>query len=140
MTSDAAERWISGLPGRSFASPTRIRETALRARSWVRLTAHLPPDASGAWLVYEEEGRGCAVALTGPVVVGRGEDADVRPGCSWLSRRHFRVYRDGGWAVEVLGGRNALHLNGERMAGPRPLVSGDLLRVADFDLLFFEAP
>jgi hypothetical protein len=139
MNADGSELWLRSMVGRTVDAPPAVQIAAQRARLWARLMAHMPADAAGAWLLFEEQGKGRAEPLAGDTVVGRGEDAQLRPDCRWLSRRHFRLVRDQVWRVEDLGGRNHLFVNEERVAASRPLVSGDLLRIADFHFLFFES-
>ncbi len=52
--------------------------------------------------------------LSGPLVLGRSEHADVQILVEGVSRQHARLLRDrGGWVVEDLGSRNGTLVNSE---------------------------
>lgn len=79
---------------------------------------------------------GESLDLDGEAVLGR------EPGCTLVladrsvSRRHARVYHDGlQWAVEDLGSRNGLHVDGERVESAI-LHDGDEFRLGDVPLRF----
>lgn len=64
----------------------------------------------------------------GSVVVGRGTASDLAIPDARLSRQHARLWQEGdGWSVEDLGSHNGTYLNGERLARPARLRSGDVL-------------
>ncbi len=70
------------------------------------------------------------------VVIGRSEQADVIVADHSVSRRHARVFREGGaWAVEDLGSRNGTMLNEARLAAPMALKTGDVIRIGDTRLV-----
>lgn len=137
MNPDHSECWVDGAAGREIADFDAFRRASVRARLWSALLIHLPADATGAWLLFEEQGIGRAVRLEAETIVGRGEEAGLRPECRWLSRRHFRLFRNGDWHLEDLGGRNPVRLNDQPVPAPHRLVSGDVIQVADFPMLFF---
>jgi len=83
--------------------------------------------------VTEGKERGKRLAVDAELLIGRaapeedgklGEDPEI-------SRRHARVARaaDGMLAVEDLGSANGTFVNGERIAAPRTLAPGDVVRV-----------
>ena len=56
-------------------------------------------------------------ALKGPVLLGRGDDADIRLADCWASRRHCRIDQVGGTlVVSDVGSRNGTFVNGQRVA------------------------
>lgn len=64
------------------------------------------------------------------VLIGRTEDNDVVLLQGGVSRRHARVYADGGGAwAEDLGSANGTLVNGQRLERPRRLRSGDEITV-----------
>ena len=72
----------------------------------------------------------------GGLVIGRGADADLSVNDASMSRRHARVYAQGGdWFVEDLGARNGTTLNGQRITGAMRLGHGDVLRLGDTSLV-----
>ena len=73
------------------------------------------------------------------VTIGRQAQCDVQVKDTWVSRRHARIAWTGTeYIVEDLGSTNGTFVNGERVAGPRALKSGDLLRLGDQVELGFE--
>jgi two-component system response regulator AtoC len=74
---------------------------------------------------------------SGDVVVGRAETADLRLRDSAVSRSHARITVSGGEAqIADLGSQNGTRLNGERLVGARPLVSGDVVTICSITLVF----
>lgn len=71
---------------------------------------------------------GTRVPLDGPLVIGRGPDADVRIGDEFVSARHALVAptRDGA-LVEDLGSTNGTLLNGRPLSGQAALSAGDVI-------------
>lgn len=66
------------------------------------------------------------------VVVGRHSQADVRLALTDVSRRHCRLFFQGGcWRVQDLASLNGILVNEERML-EAPLYDGDRLRVGGF--------
>ena len=118
-----------------------IRDTDLsdvdsRIRRWAKFSEEAVNLTPGAWLLYREEGEARTVALDGPKVVGRGEEADVRIHYAWLSRRHFQVRpEDGGYVVEDLDSKNHILVNGQ-LVRRRVLASGDNITVGAMRFIF----
>ena len=80
--------------------------------------------------IVEGAGAGHRVALSSPLTVGRGEDADVVLADELVSRRHARVSPSGaGAVVEDLGSRNGTFVNGNQIPGPTRLEPGDQLQL-----------
>jgi pSer/pThr/pTyr-binding forkhead associated (FHA) protein len=80
--------------------------------------------------IVEGAGAGRMVALTAPLTVGRGRDADLVLADELVSRRHARVTPGGsGAVVEDLGSRNGTFVNGDLVIGPTRLVPGDQLQL-----------
>jgi len=64
------------------------------------------------------------------VIIGRSSDAGVAVPDRSMSRRHARLFLEGGeWLVEDLGSRNGTLLNGRRITEPTPVGVGTALRI-----------
>jgi hypothetical protein len=121
-----------------MSDPTRLAAGALVRRALrgepVRALPHLVIRSPGA----AER----AVALPAELTVGRGPEAGLVLADGGASRLHARIRlaEDGAAAVEDLGSKNGLTLNGRALpAGPAALRAGDELRVGA-TLLRFEDP
>ena len=78
-----------------------------------------------------------SLCLDGDVVIGRGKEAQVRLRDGSVSRAHARISMSGGRAEIVdLGSQNGTKVNGERIVGARPLLSGDVITIRDATLVF----
>jgi serine phosphatase RsbU (regulator of sigma subunit) len=72
-------------------------------------------------------------------VVGRSLDADLNLSDPFLSRRHSRLFCDGGRLfVEDLGSRNGTLLNGRRLEGPAEVRTGDSIQISESRLTLVE--
>jgi pSer/pThr/pTyr-binding forkhead associated (FHA) protein len=72
------------------------------------------------------------------LLVGRAPDSDlVLEGDEYASARHarFEPRADGVWIAD-LGSTNGTFVNGQRLAEPRRLSPGDVVRVGETDLRF----
>lgn len=73
----------------------------------------------------------------GEVLLGRGDDVDIRLEDSFASSRHARLVPQGDVTVlEDLGSTNGTRLNGEPLAGPQPLHPGDRIQIGDSEFAF----
>jgi pSer/pThr/pTyr-binding forkhead associated (FHA) protein len=70
--------------------------------------------------------------------VGRMRDNDVVIEDPHVSRRHCAivVHATSGIELHELASKNGTYLNGERLAGPTPLHSGDLIRMCNRQFIF----
>ncbi|QDV73510.1 SpoIIE family protein phosphatase [Botrimarina mediterranea] len=69
--------------------------------------------------------------------IGRSSDCEVSLDVAAVSRRHAEVIRRGAdFVVEDLGSRNGTYVNGQRIAGPTVLASGDLIGICDQEFAF----
>ncbi|MSP60855.1 MAG: FHA domain-containing protein [Myxococcales bacterium] len=76
----------------------------------------------------------------GSLLVGRGDEADVRIESQAVSRRHAELHvSDGEARVADLGSHNGTLLNGERIDGARPLQNGDMIGIGDAELIYRRA-
>ncbi len=80
---------------------------------------------------------GAAYDLSDGVLLGRGDQADIRLEDSFASSRHARLVPQGEVMVlEDLGSTNGTYLNGEPLRGPQPLHVGDRIRIGDSEFEF----
>jgi hypothetical protein len=116
----------------------------------------LPPDATGLYsastlgpidlsgraprLVVERapgHEPGMIYDLDSDLVLGRGEQAEIRLEDPFASARHARVYEQGNIVViEDLGSTNGTYLNEELLETARPLHPGDRVRIGDSEFAF----
>jgi ABC transport system ATP-binding/permease protein len=76
-----------------------------------------------------------------PVVIGREHTCDVPIFSGYVSRRHARLSQQGSaYLVEDLGSRNGTFVNGERVAAPRALKTGDEISLGQGVVLRFAVP
>ena len=72
-----------------------------------------------------------------PLVVGRGEDADVHIGEDGVSRRHFVITpRDDSFFIEDLNSTNGTLVNDQRLLEPRELKVFDRIRAGQALFVF----
>lgn len=80
-------------------------------------------------------------AVDHELVVGRSKKTDIVISLLGLSRRHARIWPDGGRIlVDDMGSQNGTWVNNQRIDGPRPLRHGDLLNFYEYGILFVEDP
>ena len=132
----------------------------LRGARSVRRRGHagapIPPDATGLHsasslgiadltsraprLVVERapgHDPGMIYDLDGDIVLGRGDQAEIRLEDPFASSRHARIYEQGNIVViEDLGSTNGTYLNEELLETPRPLHPGDRVRIGDSEFAF----
>ena len=79
---------------------------------------------------------GREIAITVPkFVIGRGEEANLRPTSDLVSRHHTAINVDNGKVIiEDLKSRNGTFVNGEQITAPHVAKSGDSLRVGRLQL------
>jgi pSer/pThr/pTyr-binding forkhead associated (FHA) protein len=87
-------------------------------------------------VIEDDEGRATVVPLIREELsIGRKEGNTIRLTERNVSRRHARVFRENNlFYVEDLGSYNGVRINGEKIAGRRPLREGDLIRIGDYQL------
>jgi hypothetical protein len=70
--------------------------------------------------------------------IGRLPDNDVVVPDPYVSRRHcaIMVHASAGCELHDVASKNGTYLNGQRLMGPTPLVSGDEIRMCDRQLVF----
>jgi pSer/pThr/pTyr-binding forkhead associated (FHA) protein len=118
--------------------------------------ASVPPDATGLHsasslgssdiahrapqLVVERapgHDAGMIYDLDGTIVLGRGDQAEIRLEDPFASAQHARIYEQGNIVViEDLGSTNGTYLNEEVLQSPRPLHPGDRVRIGDSEFTF----
>lgn len=89
-------------------------------------------------VIRKGEAAGRDHALGGECVVGRHPEATFVIDDHLMSRRHYRVFQQGGvWLVEDLGSTNGTLVNGRKMVR-QPLVDGDLIRSGSTEVQFVQ--
>lgn len=74
-------------------------------------------------------------------IVGRSRKADLRLPEGFVSRRHARLWTEGGrLMVEDLGSANGTFVNGDRIHRPTSLVAGDRVRFDEFEFTVAALP
>jgi pSer/pThr/pTyr-binding forkhead associated (FHA) protein len=116
----------------------------------------IPPDATGLYsastlasagalqsaprLVVERapgHDPGMIYDLDSELVLGRGDQADIRLEDPFASSRHALIYEQGNIVViEDLDSTNGTYLNEELLQTPRPLHPGDRVRIGDSEFTF----
>lgn len=76
--------------------------------------------------------------LDQPVIrIGRVAGMDIHIDDVSISRRQAEIQRAGdGWVIRDIGSSNGTFVNGERLAGDRPLKAGDEIAIGQFSLFF----
>ncbi|MEA2313871.1 MAG: hypothetical protein QOI03_563 [Solirubrobacteraceae bacterium] len=99
---------------------------AERARAPRLVVERAPAHDSG--MIYD---------LDGEVVLGRGENVEIRLEDPFASARHARIFEQGNIVVvEDLGSTNGTYLNEELLETPRPLHPGDRVRIGESEFAF----
>lgn len=94
---------------------------------------------SGSWHLIRQ-GRDDPYVVSGDVIVGRSQQADLRIQEGYVSRRHARLWLEAGrLMVEDLGSANGTFLNGERLATRKCLLPGDRICFDETEY-YVEAP
>ena len=76
--------------------------------------------------------------LDQPVIrIGRVSGMDIQIDDVSISRRQAEIQQEGDrWVVRDIGSSNGTFVNGERLAGDRPLKAGDEIAIGQFSLFF----
>jgi hypothetical protein len=92
--------------------------------------------AAGRAMV-KAEGKRMVVPASG-AVVGRSRDCDITLSDPNVSRHHAEIRPDGrgGWVVVDLGSTNGVQLNGRKVSGQAPLVSGARIALGTAEIKF----
>jgi DNA-binding winged helix-turn-helix (wHTH) protein len=109
--------------GYGFCAPVRVDSADMRKT-----------DRRAGWVVWGDKSLPLA---SGPTILGRAEEADIRFDLPGVSRRHARIDVEGETVtLEDLGSRNGTHLRGERISARTPLTDGDEIRLGPVTLTF----
>lgn len=123
----------------------RLRELELAARAARPATAPVSDAAvaspTATLTVMEPERFGlpprAQFTVAVDTTIGRHPESTIRLNDHFVSGRHARIDHDAtGWSVTDLGATNGTFVNGERISGTVPIVSGDLLRFGRIQLTF----
>src|SRR5689334_5802827 len=84
---------------------------------------------------------GAAFVLEGDQIdIGRDSTNEIVINDAEISRRHARLTFQGGkYVLEDLGSTNGTFVNGQRLAGPRVLKSGEVVSFGEQIVMIFEA-
>jgi hypothetical protein len=84
---------------------------------------------------------GASYALEGDQIdIGRDSTNEIVINDAEISRRHARLTFQGGkYVLEDLGSTNGTFVNGQRLAGPRVLKSGEVVSFGEQIVMIFEA-
>lgn len=89
------------------------------------------PAATG-WSLFDSSE---TYAISGTTLIGRSAECQIRLSSESVSRVHARITFDGPQpTIEDLGSKNGTHVAGQRIDGPTPLASGDVIRVGSISL------
>ena len=81
-------------------------------------------------VIHSDTGKGQRFSVTRPMVVGRGDDADIIIDDPYASDAHFRLsVQDGGVMLHDMGSTNGTYVNGRRVTTPMNLSKGDAVQV-----------
>ena len=81
-------------------------------------------------VIHSDTAKGRRFAVTRPMIVGRGEDADIVIDDPYASDAHFRLsVQDGGVVLHDMGSTNGTYVNGRRVTTPMGLNKGDAVQV-----------
>jgi hypothetical protein len=123
--------------GRGSRSATPADATGLYAAS--AMSSVEAPQGARTLVVDRAPGhdRGMIYDLDGEIVLGRGEQAEIRLEDPFASARHARIYEQGNiMVIEDLRSTNGTYLNEELLQTPRPLHPGDRVRIGDSEFTF----
>lgn len=92
-----------------------------------RRTSRLPHAPGAALIVLTGPAKGHYLRLEEEAaIVGRGKDVTLRIDDTGLSRKHARIYRQGGrYYIEDLGSKNGTYMDDRRLTAAHPLADGD---------------
>jgi FHA domain-containing protein len=108
--------------------------TAVYRAQAVEDQGQAPPVATRALVVTE--GKRLPLSPRGSVV-GRSRDCDVVLGDPNVSRRHARIWLEGGrWEIEDLGSTNGVKVNERAIGSAHPLAPGDRIKLGTAELVF----
>lgn len=94
-----------------------------------------------SYLLIIADGSSSAFALSDQpeVTMGRSSEVSLRIHHASVSRRHARLLLQGGdYVVEDLGSHNGTKVNGQRISGPCPVRSGDVIAVGEVLLILHQ--
>jgi hypothetical protein len=107
-------------------SASNVGGAHIAERSPKLIVERAPGHESG--MIYDLDSR---------LVLGRGENAEIRIEDPFASGRHAIIYEQGNAVViEDLGSTNGTYLNEELLQSPRPLHPGDRVRIGDSEFSF----
>ena len=73
------------------------------------------------------------------VLIGRGEDADIRIMSQTVSSHHARIYKTSrGWALSDLDSHNGTKLNGRFLTQSQLIFDEDMITFGDRVFIFYE--
>lgn len=123
---DAKGEWIRTVHRHGYACAPAKQSAAL-------------PEEADAHVLFQADRE--VPLREGENIVGRDPSANVRLASSSVSRQHAAIMVDGANATILdLGSKNGTFVNGEPVAGPRPLRDGMTLRFGTIEIVYRWAP
>ncbi|MCC7382994.1 MAG: sigma 54-interacting transcriptional regulator [Deltaproteobacteria bacterium] len=95
-------------------------------------------DVPSYLLVFEADSSSVFVLPAGgELIIGRAEQADLKLRDPGASRQHARLrINEGAVWIADLGSQNGMRVNGQRLVGERPLLSGDVISIGSTSLVY----
>jgi two-component system response regulator AtoC len=120
----------------------RTVEHLTRSRGLLGRTHPWPIERASHFAVFENDSsRLERLPTTGDCIIGRGDEATLKLTDAAISRKHARVTLSPTSTLIIdLGSHNGTQVNGQRIAGPRPLLSGDVVTICGTQLVFYCQP
>jgi hypothetical protein len=107
---------------------TEIKEDTVPPNGGARASALASGSTTARLVDVEDES---AYAFSDEILIGREPPSDPVYPIPTISKRHFRIYRQGpGFFIEDLRSTNGTYLNGAALSQPQPLADGDEIVVA----------
>jgi pSer/pThr/pTyr-binding forkhead associated (FHA) protein len=91
-------------------------------------------------IVQNPEGENRVFELYGEdITIGRERGHDMQLAHSSVSREHAQVaWRSGGYAIVDVGSHNGIYVNGDQVVESQQLVSGDVIRLGRYELVYVD--
>src|SRR5437016_13351829 len=86
-------------------------------------------------IYHDSDGVDKAIVLgSDPILIGRATECQIQTQDAMVSRRHARIFWDGGYFIEDLGSSNGVYVGGARIMQRTPIRPGDEVRCGSLQL------